>query len=422
MQQTPVEDVSFDPKMHLPSPVTKEGGRGEGVRREDLGPDLPQKIALLLENPGGATEDSGVKSPAPKSPVLRPKKVEREENEVLIRQLMQQITMLTAEVKRLKETRPEVGTLESRVTTSLEYGENAVAPLVPAGLKNWNRPPRPFEGTGVREWLGQIEAYYHDRGFSDRERLGNIQEHLAGEALQFWSTLLFRQGDPPTTWREFRHIMLAQYAGATGTEVLRKLRQVRWEGCLNRFSTEFATVLSSGDPVDPILVSKIYVARLPEEIFEKMAVVQFPDWTLAREAAKMVLNERYERAEVRRCEAPRDEWGRILIPRMNGHVLAPPGQEGASIVARSAVERAPRSPERDGDRGCRMCLGQGHFARDCPNQDSDRRKPGQACYKCKGVGHLGRDCSTPDSEKGRDRSVRPGPRHPQSGKPGNGRA
>ena len=291
MQQTPVEDISFDPKMHLPSPLTKDGGRGEGVRREDLGPDLSQKIALLLENPGGATEDTGIKSPEAKSPILRPKQIEGEGADALIRKLMQQITILTAEVKHLKETRQEVGTLESRVSTSLEYGENAVAPLVPAGLKNWNRPPRPFEGTGVREWLGQIEAYFHDRGFSDREKLGNIQEHLAGEALQFWSTLLFRQGDPPTTWREFRHLMLAHYAGATGTEVLKKLREIRWEGCLNQFSTEFATVVSSGDPIDPVLVSKIYVARLPEEIFEKMTVVQFSDWTRAREAAKKVLNE-----------------------------------------------------------------------------------------------------------------------------------
>ena len=422
MQQSSIEEISFDPKMHLPSPLAKDVGRGEGVRREDSGPDLPAKIATPVENLGGMKEDSGIRSPEIKSPILRPKQTEGEGAEALIRKLVQQITQLTAEVKHLKETRQEVGTLESRVSSNLEYGENAVAPLVPAGLNNWNRPPRQFEGTGVREWLGQIEAYFHDRGFSDQERLGNIQEHLVGEPLQFWSTLLFRHGNPPTTWREFRHLMLTHYAGATGTEVLKRLREVRWQGCLNQFSSEFATVVSSGDPVDPILVSKIYVSRLPEEIFEKMEVVQFPDWTLAREAAKKVLNERYERAEIRRCEAPRDEWGRILIPRLSGHVLAPPTPECASEFTRSAIERAPRVSDREGDKGCRMCLGQGHFARDCPNQDPSKRKPGQACYRCKGVGHLGRDCSTPDSERGRDRSVRPGPRLPQADKQGNGKA
>ena len=140
MQQTPVDDMTYDPKMHLPSPLTKDGGRGGGVRREDSGPDLPQKIASLLENPGGVIDDLGIRSPEAKSPGLRPKQLEGEGTDTLIRKLVQQVTMLTAEVKHLKETRQEVGALESRVSTSLEYGENAVAPLVPAGLKNWNRP------------------------------------------------------------------------------------------------------------------------------------------------------------------------------------------------------------------------------------------------------------------------------------------
>ena len=56
IQQDPADSVTFDPKTHLPSPSAKEGGRGEGVRREDLGPDLPVKVAPPLDSPGGGRE------------------------------------------------------------------------------------------------------------------------------------------------------------------------------------------------------------------------------------------------------------------------------------------------------------------------------------------------------------------------------
>ncbi|KAL8442273.1 hypothetical protein Emed_007349 [Eimeria media] len=170
--------------------------------------------------------------------------------------------------------------LNSRV---LSQALHAQAHPGPSALK---QPPQ-FEGKAPREWLEQMERY-HDRIRLDPSvRVDDAFQYLQGPALSHFC-FASQNGTAPATWENFREFILERFSYQGIGETIRRLRDLRWKGSLERLAAEFSAVLSQGvSPPQSELVD-LFLGRVPLHLVTELGTADFATWTEAKEALRRI--------------------------------------------------------------------------------------------------------------------------------------
>lgn len=299
-------------------------------------------------------------------------------------------------------------------------------------LTSMMRTPPVFDGKAPREWLMQIERYHALIGMPEAVRVHDAFNYLQGPALSHYC-LAAEDGTEPTTWTEFRDFILERFSYQGIGETLRRLREIRWEGSLDRLAMQFASVLAQGVPPPQTDLVRLFLARVPLHMVVALPDVEYKTWTEAKEALRRANAPRERRIElwlaeaspelIRQAEAtpnllPQDHWrsrdDRVAHrPKPTSYLdrgLTHPRRETSQSSTANAGARCDTElhtsfrPKAAALLKCYTCKGSGHKAQQCPSAPLTTRKEGAICSNCCGQGHWAKDCTS--ARQGREFAAR----------------
>lgn len=293
-------------------------------------------------------------------------------------------------------------------------------------------PPPPFDGSGARNWLFQIETYHKSIGQPDALRVNDAVSFLTGAALDDYG-LMASQGEDPQTWEEFRRWVLQRFNHQSESETVTRLLEIRWQGSLDLLCSQFAAIVSQGEPPSHRELQRLFIRALPLELVDLLDRTDFDTWLQIKDfliaktkpkdfwknmwltsVPQSVLENSWRRAPHLFPTAFQQLAHKGQLPQGTYNGLRPvnkattpwpshPPTNGAprnSVPpsnANSATSRAniPSHNSNPFNTVCLTCRGVGHIAAHCPNSNPQMYKEGSTCNRCRGVGHWAAQCPSP---------------------------
>ena len=161
--------------------------------------------------------------------------------------------------------------LVQQENTRRSLGRGPVVEVTLRRLTSMLKPPPKFDGRVPREWLMQIERYHALVGVPETVRVQDAFNYLQGPVLSDYC-LVASDGTEPVTWSKLRNFVLDRFSCHGIGETIRKLRELRWEGSLDRLAMRFASVLAQGVPHPQTDWVRLFLGRVPLHM-----VVALPD-------------------------------------------------------------------------------------------------------------------------------------------------
>ncbi|KAL8441503.1 hypothetical protein Emag_007111 [Eimeria magna] len=211
------------------------------------------------------------------------------------------------------------------------------------------RPP-PFRGQRPREWLTKLKRYHSLVGIPESMRVDDACNYLEGAAFTHFCSAR-TSGKAPVTWKDFETFMLDRFSCQNAGETIRRLRNLRWDGSLERLAARFDAVLARGDtPPEPELV-RIFLSRLPFCLVRLVCRQHFDTWIAAKEALREALDSEERARQLWLVDAPpelvREEDATISFrqqPRSHRQEYQPHHTVSGGNPAKERVLKAPFRP------------------------------------------------------------------------------
>ena len=281
------------------------------------------------------------------------------------------------------------------------------------------------------------------KNYRESERVKDVQLMLKDEARLYYFNCMKNNPDRiPSTWEEFKELIISIFSPSTVTETEDKLKLITYEGSVSKVITKFSQVLSEGENPTQEELIKLFLQCFPKALLKEAMEMDFKTWGEAgefirRKNTKVIqrwrewykgtreqFKRQAERDEDCRMQGwvPQVEWPAIRNKVTESNLAKVPNYPRTTPFNRNFPNRtypnniyvpmqnrlkydAPKpimdAPAKEGLQNkntvafaCNLCNGEGHRAFKCPTRDPMMRKPGNKCTKCGGKDHWAMHCPT----------------------------